>query len=315
MIDHEYINELIRNGYECEYLDFKQVQYQKNFQDLIIDIMAMANSSHIGDKYIILGVKDKPDGTRKFIDIPKEGFVDSSIYQNVILANIEPEIKIDYFPIQYENKLLGVIKIYASNTDKPYMLKKRYGGLNEGLCKVRKGSNNTYLTRKDYDLFFLAKEQFEVKFMENSLMAVYDEQGCARTSVTVRNLTKKPVVISSGQLSVRNKNGKVLSRHTVDGFNDEIVGADFKLALSPMEEKLGDLFVAFSSTDCLKLGIDEYGTTDETFTFELIFIDTYDRKYLCCIDDGMIFVKGKFLWKVELKAKQERKQNKRWLLF
>lgn len=311
MIDYECIRKLIKNGYECEYLDFKQVQYRKNFNDLIIDIMSMANSSHIGDKYIILGVKDKPDGTRELFGIPEEEFIDSSIYQNVILNNIEPEIKFDYFPIQYDDKRLGVIKIYASNNDKPYMLKKRYKDLNEGLCKVRKGSNNTYPTRKDYDLFFLAKEQFEVRFMENSLMAVYDEQGCARTSITIRNLTKKPVVINFGQLSISNKDGKTLSRHRVHGFDNEIVGADFKLTLLPMEEKLGDLFVDFSSTDCLRLGIDEYGSTDERFTFELMFVDTYDKEYLCSIDDGMIFVKGKFLWKVQLKAKEERKQNKK----
>lgn len=97
MIYHKYLYELIKNGYECEFLDFKKVQYRKeNFHDFIIDIMSMANSSHKGDKFIILGVKDKPDGTREVFGIQQEDFIDSSIYQNVILENIEPEIKLDY---------------------------------------------------------------------------------------------------------------------------------------------------------------------------------------------------------------------------
>lgn len=315
MIDHENIYGLIKKGYECEFLDFKKVQYHKEiFHELIIDIMSMANSSHRGDKYIILGVKDKPNGNREIFGISKDEFIDSSIYQNVILDNIEPEIKFDYFPIDYENRLLGIIKIHTSNTDKPYMLKKRYKHLNEGLCKVRKGSNNTYATRKDCDNFYSAKEQFEIKFMENSLMAVYDEQGCARTSVTIRNLTKKPVVINFGQLSVISKDGQLISKHRVYGFDNKIIGADFQLTLSPLEEKLGDLFVGFSSTDCLGLGVDEYGSADEIFTFVLTLIDTYNNEYSCRIDDGCVYVKGKFLWKAELKAKNEHKKSKSWSL-
>lgn len=145
----------------------------------------------------ILGVKDKPDGTREVFGIQQEEFIDSSIYQNVILENIEPEIKLDYFPI----------------------------------------------------------EQFEIKFMENSLMAVHDEQGCARTSITIRNYT---------------------------------------------------IFVGFESSDCLRLNLDEYGTTEERFILELLLTDTYNNEYCCRIDDGWIFADGKFLWKVQLKTKKER---------
>lgn len=55
------IKALIEDGYECDYLDFKEKQYSKEKNvDLIMDIMAMANSSHNGDKFIIVGIKERP---------------------------------------------------------------------------------------------------------------------------------------------------------------------------------------------------------------------------------------------------------------
>ena len=84
-------------------MDFKKAQYiRENFHELIIDIMAMANSSYKDDKYIILGVKDKPDGTREIFGVNREEFVDSSIYQNVILD---------------ARYMLGVSKLYKSSVD------------------------------------------------------------------------------------------------------------------------------------------------------------------------------------------------------
>jgi hypothetical protein len=296
---------LIENGYESDFLDFKKVQYRREtFHELIVDIMSMANSNNEGDKYIITGIKDKPSGEREIFGIKHEEFMDSSVYQNIVSDNVEPEIQFDYFPLEIEDKLIGVLKISSSNNDRPYMLKKQYKGLNEGLCKIRKGSNNVLAMRKDIDTFFSSKELFEVKFMENTLMAVYDKEGCARTSITIRNLTKKPVVLNYGLLTVLNIEEKELSRHRVYGFDNKIVGADFYLTLSPMEEKLGNLFVGFESSDCLRLGIDKDGYTEEMFIFKLLFVDTYDNEHIATIENGIVHVKGKFLWKVQLKAKK-----------
>jgi hypothetical protein len=296
---------LIENGYESNFLDFKKVQYRREtFLELIVDIMSMANSNYEGDKYIITGIKDKPSGEREIFGIKHEEFMDSSVYQNVVSDNIEPEIQFDYFPVEIEDKLIGVIKLSSCNNDRPYMLKKQYKGLNEGLCKIRKGSNNVFAMRKDIDTFISSKEFFEVKFMETTLMAVYEKEGYARTSITIRNITKNPVVINYGLLTVLNIEGKELSSHRVYGFDNKIVGADFSLSLSPMEEKLGNLFVGFESSDCFSLGVDKDGYTEEIFTFKLLLVDKYDNEYIATIENGKVFVRGNFLWKVQLKAKK-----------
>ncbi|MBB6218107.1 hypothetical protein HNQ80_004247 [Anaerosolibacter carboniphilus] len=70
------------------------------------------------------------------------------------------------------------------------------------------------------------------------------------------------------------------------------------------------MFVGFESLDCLRLNLDEYGTTDERFIFKLIFMDTYDNEYVAVIEDGFVFAKGTVLWKVQEKVKMaENREN------
>jgi hypothetical protein len=298
------ILKLIESGYECEYLDFKKTQYKReNYSDLLIDVMSMANSDFNGDKYILLGIKDKPNGTREIVGIEPTEFEDDATYQNLVFDNIEPAIKFEYYSIEVEQKLIGVLRLHSTNTDRPYMLRKKYANLNEGLCKIRRGSSNSFVTRKDIDKFFSGREKFEIQFMDDCLAAIYDDLGYASITVAIRNYSRLPVVLDYGILSVLNSHEEELSKHRVYGFDKKRMGSDFQLTLIPMSEKLGDLLVGFTSTDCIRLGVDEYGYTKDKLKFKLVLVDTNGNEYYACLDDGSILAKGKFLWKVEMAAK------------
>lgn len=315
MEENEKIIQLIKNGYECEYLDFKAKQYNKeNNSDLLKDIMAMANSNYLGDKYIIIGIKCRPNGEKEIMGISDDQFIDVSIYQQIVMDNIEPEIKFDYTPLKYEDKLIGVLKVHEQNSERPYMAKKQNQGLHIGQCYIRKGANNTNAVRRDFDEFYSLKEKFELKILQNILSATYLNEACAGITIAMRNYTKLPVVIMSGELIVCNQEGQPLTIHPVYGFDDKIVGVDFKLSFMPMEEKCGDLFVGFSSADCIKLGLDEDGVTDERFTFILRLYDSNGNEYIAKIDDGFVFAKGDFLWKVKLKNKNENNKGEKFSL-
>ncbi|MDF2605831.1 MAG: ATP-binding protein [Bacillales bacterium] len=301
------IVDLIENGIENDCLDFKKHHYKKeNFSNLLLDIMSMANSESLEERYILVGIKDYQDGTREVIGVEPSELIDSSVYQNLVYENIEPYINFDIFYFEYKNKLIGVFKIFSSNNDRPYMLKKKYDRLNEGTCKIRRGSFNSLVTRKDIDRFYQSREKFEIKLMESYIAATDESIGCARTSVSIRNFTRFPVVVNYGLLTIYRSSGEELTMHRVYGFGrkEDIIGADFQLTIYPMDEKLGDLFVSFSSSDCIKLGLDEYGCSDEDYLFELLFIDTNNNKYKTVIDDGKVLAKGKYLWKVELAARK-----------
>ncbi|WP_418027528.1 helix-turn-helix domain-containing protein [Paenibacillus sp. JJ1722] len=291
------IYELIEYGYECYYLDFKERQYSKEkSMDLITDIMAMANSRHDGDKFIIIGIKDRPEGKEiKGIE-PKE-FIDSSTYTQLIQSNIEPEIQFDYFKYEYKGSVLGVFRIYNTD-DKPYMMRKKFDRLNEGLCLIRKSSTNALAKRSDFDYMYLNKGQFEMRFLEHALHAVHDADDCASVEVALTNSTELPITVIGGSLYIRNDQGKELSRHRVYGLN-EFVGADFKLALPPKSEVVGHLMVGFESSDPLRLNIDEYGICAEKYDFELLLVDAQEKRYSTIIRQASVFADGDFLWKVK----------------
>lgn len=155
------INDLIRYENENTSLDFKAIQYTKDqFESLIKDVMAMANSDVSNDKFIIVGIKHRSDGQREYLGIERSEFIDSATYQQLILENIEPDIQLDYLPYEFDNKIFGIIKI-TNCFNRPYMMKKNYNKLKRGDCFIRKGSQQSRLGRRDLDRIIETKSTNE----------------------------------------------------------------------------------------------------------------------------------------------------------
>jgi len=159
-------DDLIKYENENISLDFKAIQYKKDqHEELIKDIMSMANADVENDRYIIIGVKHKSSGDRKMLNIKKEEFIDSAIYQQIIRENIEPGIKLDYFPYGHEGNFLGIFKI-SNCFNQPYMMKKDFGKFKKGDSFIRKGTHVSRMMRRDYDAIFekkLKKDKFDGK--------------------------------------------------------------------------------------------------------------------------------------------------------
>jgi hypothetical protein len=301
MVDNVFLNDLITNGIESDFLDFKRDAYRtETHPDLIIDIMSMANSKHLGKKYIITGVKETPFGTKELVGIDISINQDASVYQELIYSNIEPEIGFHYYTALIDSKWVGVFEIYESN-NKPFMLKKKNKrNFLEGYCSIRKGSVNKAALRRDFDDFYLSRENFEVEILEPNLRAVNVVNGCANLEVAIRNDTNQAITLVHGILQIKNRSGVDVSLHRVFGFK-KFVGADFQLSLTPKSEQVGDLLLGFESSDCLRLNLDEYGHTNERFEFLLTFTDSRGKKYKTQISEGFVYAQGDFLWKVKLK--------------
>ena len=159
-------DDLIKYENENTCLDFKAIQYEKGqYEELIKDIMSMANADVENDRYIIIGVKHKPSGDRKMFNIKKEEFIDSAIYQQIIRENIEPDIKLDYLPHEHEGNLLGIFKI-SNCFNQPYMMKKDFGKFKKGDSFIRKGTHVSRMMRRDHDVIFekkIKKNKFDGK--------------------------------------------------------------------------------------------------------------------------------------------------------
>jgi hypothetical protein len=154
------LDDLIRYENENSSLDFKAVQYTKPMHEALIkDVMGLANAQVQGERYIIIGVKHRPDGNRDFLGIDEGDFIDSATYQQLIRDNIEPDLDIDYFPYRFDNILLGILKI-SGCINQPYMMRKPFGNLRAGDTFIRKGSHSSRLTRNDLDRIFARREAF-----------------------------------------------------------------------------------------------------------------------------------------------------------
>jgi len=299
------IDEIIRNGSENEYIDFKAKQYVCS-EDLLKDVLSMANSQSVTTKFIILGVKLTTSNDREFVGFRKDEIKEKSEYQQFIHSNIEPFINIDYFPYQFENSLLTIIEI--SNTcDKPYMLKKPYRNLNQGLCYIRKGSHQEHATRSDFDNFYNQKEGIDISIRDYCLLVTGDS-GLGSCTILLRNHSNNPTTIMDGRLELSNNLGEVLSIHKLYGFEKEHKGI-FSLELKNKTELLGDGLFGFESSDCFRLNVGSDGFSDNQFTAKLIMTDSNGISYSSIYENFSVIVRGKSLWKVEMKEKQSQKKS------
>lgn len=150
--------DIIRYENESTYVDFKRSQYQNN-ESFLKDIMAMANANtDVSKRYIIIGVKHLPNGSRDIVGIPMDEFRDDADYQDLVRQNIEPEIKFVYKPIEFGDQLLGVFEITDCG-QRPYVMKKTQGKLEQGACYIRRGSQQGRVIRADLEIMY--EERFK----------------------------------------------------------------------------------------------------------------------------------------------------------
>lgn len=162
----DYLVDCIENEIENANFDFKKDIYdftiQKCKEDFLTDIISFANSHSKGDKYIITGVKIHEDNSRDLVGVTQNKLQDGADYQSLINDNIEPNIIVDFKVLEYKNKKFGIFNINNKNIDTPYLLSKKYGKLEKGFIKIRKGQKNEYVTRRDFDIFYKEKIDKEV---------------------------------------------------------------------------------------------------------------------------------------------------------
>ena len=131
--------DLIQYENEKTGLDFKAVVYKADkFDDLLKDIMAMANAALEEDRYIVVGVKHYPNSERAFLGV--EEFMDDATYYQLVHSNIEPDIQFEYFHVEVEDKKVGVFRIYHCD-NQPYLMKKDTKNLRRGDGFIRKGTS------------------------------------------------------------------------------------------------------------------------------------------------------------------------------
>lgn len=252
----ENVEWLVKYEREGTRLDFKREQYQREKnKDLIKDIMSMANAPIDGKKYIVVGIKDKPDGEKEYHSIQKEEFIDQATYEQVIRENIEPSIEFSYFPVEVDGNLLGVFEIGPCD-DPPYMMKKDFQNLKKGDCYIRRGSQQDRLTRRDLDdlLAFRSDQYFNGKIsvgLNNGLEKKIIVEGNKEVEIPSDKAKER----IEAELNRREREGTLHKSHLNSSIFSSFQSTPYeKRSTDTLKENLKDVKKTYSEDDWYYVG-------------------------------------------------------------
>jgi hypothetical protein len=104
-------------------VQFRKDAYGSNeIRAFLRDVIALANASVAGYRYIVCGVDFDASGKKQARTIDREDFSGNPHYQALVADNIEPPIQISYQPVTLDGKRVGVFEIGESK-DRPYMMR------------------------------------------------------------------------------------------------------------------------------------------------------------------------------------------------
>ena len=179
---------------------FRKKAYGKSgVRSFLRDILAMANSSAEGPRYIITGMEFDKKGRKRMCSVGRDDFSGKPAYQSLANDHIEPPIRIRYQPVTIEGERVGVFEIDDCQ-DRPYMMRVDYSEtLRRGDAYVRVNDSAVKMGRRQLQTLF------EKKF-QDSMAAANVEIGFAgeiihkNMEVATCNLAKLPSAVARTKL-------------------------------------------------------------------------------------------------------------------
>ena len=133
---------------ESSTLDFKSEQYPLATNDqkgeLIKDILAFTNAWRHADAYILIGVKDNPEGRATVVGVTDH--LEDAALQQLVNSKTNQPVTFSYRATRLEGKNIGVLHIPVQ--DRPRFITKLFGKLSADTVFLRRGSS-TAVARPD----------------------------------------------------------------------------------------------------------------------------------------------------------------------
>lgn len=120
------VSNIARSGTPTAGIQFRRDAYgEKGIRVFLRDVLALANASVKGSRYIVVGVDFDAAGRKQVHPIPGEEFSGSPSYQSLANEYIEPPVRIQYTPVSIDGVRVGVFEI-GDCQDRPYMMRADY---------------------------------------------------------------------------------------------------------------------------------------------------------------------------------------------
>ncbi len=153
---------LVRGAAPGTGVQLRPAAYGKNgIRQFLRDVVAMANASIHGARYIIVGAEIDKKGDKRLASVSRDDFSGKPPYQGLVTDFIEPPIRLKYHAVSVDGKRVGVFEI-GDCQDRPYMMRVDFSE------KLRRG--DAYIRLNDAPMKMGRKillDMFERKFRES----------------------------------------------------------------------------------------------------------------------------------------------------
>ena len=191
---------IVRSATPSTAVQFRKRAYGKNgVERFLRDVLAMANASVEGSRYIVTGAEIDARGRKHLYSVDREDFSGKPAYQSLANDHIEPPIRIRYQPATIEGEYVGIFEI-GDCQDRPYMMRVDYSEtLRRGDAYVRVNDTAVKMGRRQL------QSMFEKKF-QDSVSAANIEIGFPGDiihkdkKIATCSFDKLPSVIASSKL-------------------------------------------------------------------------------------------------------------------
>lgn len=158
----KHLANIVRSATPSTGIQFRAAAYgTAGARRFLRDVLAMANASVDGTRYIIVGADYDKRGQKTIKQVDSNDFTGKPSYQALANEFIEPPIRIRYQPVMLDGKRLGVYEI-GDCQDRPYMMRIDHSEtLRRGDAYVRTNNKAVKMGRRQLQAFF------EQKFRES----------------------------------------------------------------------------------------------------------------------------------------------------
>ena len=151
---------IIRSAAPGTAMQFRKEAYGKSgTEHFLRDVIAMANASVDGIRYIVTGAEFDSKGQKHFHGVPRDDFSRTPSYQSLANQYIEPPLRLRYESVMLDGDRVGIIEI-GDCQDRPYMMRADYSeSLRRGDAYTRVNQSAVRMGRRQLQMLFEKKFQ------------------------------------------------------------------------------------------------------------------------------------------------------------
>lgn len=117
------LTKIVQSASPSTGIQFRKSAYGKaGVREFLRDVIAMANASVEGPRYIVVGVGFDARGRKHLAGVDRRDFAGKPSYRELAGEFIEPQVRLRYHPVFVDGVRIGVYEI-AECRDRPYMMR------------------------------------------------------------------------------------------------------------------------------------------------------------------------------------------------